>query len=74
MVALQGLTTLSWASFNINPHYIAAAAQGIAYVHLLLYFMLYNAAPLSNTNGDQNAQVLPRDPRMPNPGGGGTRG
>lgn len=38
--ALQGLTSISWASFDINPHWLTAGAQVISYAQSMILLIV----------------------------------
>lgn len=45
LVAVQGLNSVAWASFNVNPHVIAGISQGVGYMTTLLLFAIHGTIP-----------------------------
>jgi hypothetical protein len=58
--ALQGLTTITWNTFPLDPKYVAMAAQVIGYANLLLNFVIHGPLPPPSTGGSNVATTVTR--------------
>jgi hypothetical protein len=45
LVAVQGLNSIAWASFGVDPHIIAGISQGVGYLTTLLLFAIHGTIP-----------------------------
>lgn len=45
LVAVQGLNSITWASFDVSPHVIAGISQATGYLTTLLLFAIHGTVP-----------------------------
>ena len=45
LVAVQGLNSIAWSSFNVDPHIIAGISQATGYLTTLLLFAIHGTIP-----------------------------
>lgn len=45
LVAVQGLNSIAWTSFGVDPHVIAGISQGTGYLTTLLLFAIHGTIP-----------------------------